>query len=225
MSVVSEDAWNARIQVSDVILEFFESRNIYQSRTGENRSRFKEGYVARWKEGEIIALDKAAVVEPFSTIGSGHNLFILGSFGSIMLAFPTSAQIGRYCSVATGLKTIGFRHPVEAVSMSSAVFSPLREFVHGYMKAVEDRGGQSPEFNRVPNPQRQGPIRVGHDVWIGADVRLSSGVHTGDGAVVAAGATVTKDVPAYAVVGGTPAMAIKYRFDEGLRTALSATRW
>ena len=41
-----------------------------------------------------------------------------------------------------------------------------------------------------------------------------SGVHIGQGAVVAAGAVVTKDVPAYAIVGGTPAKIIKYRFEE-----------
>lgn len=53
------------------------------------------------------------------------------------------------------------------------------------------------------------PIRIGDDVWIGANATVLPGVTIGDGAVVAAGAVVTKDVPAMTVVGGVPARAIK----------------
>ena len=50
-------------------------------------------------------------------------------------------------------------------------------------------------------------------MWIGSDARIMGGVQIGDGAIVAAGAIVTKDVPPYAIVGGVPACVIKYRFD------------
>ncbi|MBD5131093.1 MAG: sugar O-acetyltransferase [Clostridiales bacterium] len=53
------------------------------------------------------------------------------------------------------------------------------------------------------------PIKIGNDVWIGAHATILSGVTIGDGAVIAAGAVVTKDVPAFAVVGGVPARIIK----------------
>lgn len=60
----------------------------------------------------------------------------------------------------------------------------------------------------------KGNIIVDDDVWIGYGATIMSGVNIGQGAVVAAGAVVTKDVPPYAIVGGVPAKVIKYRFDE-----------
>lgn len=62
----------------------------------------------------------------------------------------------------------------------------------------------------------KGSILVDSDVWIGQRAIILSGVHIGQGAVVAAGSVVTKDVPPYAVVGGNPAKIIKYRFSEDI---------
>ena len=59
----------------------------------------------------------------------------------------------------------------------------------------------------------KGDIVIDDDVWIGYGAKIMSGVHIGQGAVVAAGAVVTKDVPPYAIVGGVPAKVIKYRFE------------
>lgn len=55
------------------------------------------------------------------------------------------------------------------------------------------------------------PVIIGDDVWIGARSIILKGVHVGNGAVIAAGAVVTRDVPEYAIVGGLPAKVIKYR--------------
>lgn len=66
----------------------------------------------------------------------------------------------------------------------------------------------------------KGDINVEDDVWIGFGATILSGVHIGKGAVIAAGSVVTKNVPAYAIVGGVPAKIIKYRFDEDTRNAL-----
>lgn len=57
-----------------------------------------------------------------------------------------------------------------------------------------------------------GDIIVEDDVWIGYRAIIMSGVHIGQGAIIASGAVVTKNVPAYAIVGGVPAKVIKYRF-------------
>lgn len=62
----------------------------------------------------------------------------------------------------------------------------------------------------------RGPIVVEDDVWLGFRSTVMSGVTIGKGAVVAAGAVVTKDVPPYAIVGGVPAKVIKYRFTEAV---------
>lgn len=55
------------------------------------------------------------------------------------------------------------------------------------------------------------PVIIGNDVWIGGRVIILPGVKVGDGAIIGAGAVVTKDVPDYAIVGGNPAKVIKYR--------------
>ena len=68
--------------------------------------------------------------------------------------------------------------------------------------------------------------RVGNDVWIAYRSTVLNGVTIGDGAVVATGAIVTKDVPPYAIVAGVPAKVISYRFaDQALREALVASHW
>ncbi len=68
-------------------------------------------------------------------------------------------------------------------------------------------------------------MRIGHDVWIGHAVTVLPGVSVGNGAVLAAGAVVTRDVPAYTVVGGVPARAIRARFPAGLAARLERVAW
>lgn len=67
---------------------------------------------------------------------------------------------------------------------------------------------------REQGPMEERPVIIGNDVWIGARVILLPGVFIGDGAVVAAGAVVSKSVPSFAVVGGNPARILKYRKEE-----------
>jgi len=70
-----------------------------------------------------------------------------------------------------------------------------------------------------------GPITLGHDVWIGTDAIVLSGVTIGDGAVIAARSVVTKNIPPYAIAGGNPAKIIKYRFSEETIAAMQKIRW
>jgi acetyltransferase-like isoleucine patch superfamily enzyme len=71
----------------------------------------------------------------------------------------------------------------------------------------------------------KGAPKVGHDVWIGNDATIMSGVTLGHGCVVGAKSLVTKSIPPYAIVGGNPAVILKYRFEEDVRLALLASEW
>lgn len=74
-------------------------------------------------------------------------------------------------------------------------------------------------------PVPTGDTVIGSDVWACYNAIILSGVHIGDGAIVAGGAMVTKDVPPYAVVGGNPGRILKYRFDEEQIAALLEIKW
>ena len=68
-------------------------------------------------------------------------------------------------------------------------------------------------------------MRIGHDVWVGQNAAILSGVTIGNGAVVAGFSVVTKDVPPYAIVGGNPARIIRYRFTPDQIAALLRIAW
>ena len=179
------------------------------------------------ENGSVIYIDRNAFTEPYSTIGDGNRIFSVGSFSSIMSPFEHGSKFGRYCSVAKGVTTGGFRHPIDAVSMSSAVFNANREFVSAYVKDSEqESSGKKPfAFNAVPFPQKKPGVDVGHDVWIGSGVSINRGIKIGDGAVVAANSVVTKDVAPYSIVGGNPAKHIKFRFEQEICEGLQRIRW
>lgn len=122
-----------------------------------------------------------------------------------------SATIGKYCSIAQGCKVGLEIHTTDTIS-SSPIFT-LNPNGTGYNWADKD---YYVSLERT---------YVGNDVWMGTDVIIKGGVHIGDGAVLAGGAVVTKDVPAYAIVGGAPARIIKYRFSEDVIEYLLKIKW
>jgi len=104
--------------------------------------------------------------------------------------------IGNYCSIATNVMFIlDADHYTKHISTFPFKVKILGERFEGVSK---------------------GDIIVDDDVWIGYGAIILSGVHIGQGAVVAAGAVVTNDVPPYAIVGGIPANIIKYRFEQDI---------
>ncbi len=131
------------------------------------------------------------------------------------------ARIGRFSSIGARVRVIQGAHPYKApyVSTSPYFFSDAGQCgVSVLDEPVYDE-------HRYSDPGRRHAVVIGSDVWIGTDARLIAGVTVADGAVVLAGAMVTKDVPPYAIVGGVPARILGYRYDESVIARLLDIRW
>lgn len=125
--------------------------------------------------------------------------------------FPFKNQtisIGKYCSFANGIKIfLGHEHHTEW--MSTYPFGHFGDF-----HTDIDTSGLS-----------KGNVKIGNDVWVGFGATILSGVQIGDGAVVAAGSLVVKDVEPFSIVGGVPAKLIRYRFDKSTINLLKKVKW
>ena len=109
--------------------------------------------------------------------------------------FLPNCLIGRFCSIASNVKVVVATHPTSKFVSTSPMF----------FSTLKQSGG--------------------NDVWIGENAMIKGGIRIGDGAIVAMGACVTKDVPPYAIVGGVPAKIIRYRFTEEQINYLKDLQW
>lgn len=121
----------------------------------------------------------------------------------------TRLIVGKYSALSeTAIVMLGGEHAIDRVTT----------YPHRIVWKMEGAGQDG-----IPVPT--GDTVIGNDVWLTQRTFVRSGVHIGDGAVVASGAVVTKDVPPYAIVGGNPARVIRYRHTEEQRAALLDIRW
>lgn len=132
----------------------------------------------------------------------------------------SNCQIGRYCSIGANIKTIISTHPLSEFVSTHPVFFSLKKQA-GFTFVDEQRFKESIYYDR----ENKIAVKIGNDVWIGDEVTILGGVNIGDGAAIATGAVVTKDVPPYSVVGGIPAKIIKYRFSEEDIEFLLSFKW
>lgn len=164
---------------------------------------------------------KNAVRSPYIEIGDFtiYNDFVNDprefQKNNVLYHYPVNGDrltVGKFCSIACGARFLMNSANHAMSSLSTYVFPIFHEeWDHG-MKVTEAW-------------DRRGDIVVGNDVWIGYEAVILSGVTIGDGAIVAARAVVTKDVPPYTVVGGVPARPIRRRFDQETISGLLELRW
>ncbi|RKU53281.1 antibiotic acetyltransferase [Parabacteroides sp. AF27-14] len=121
--------------------------------------------------------------------------------------------IGKFCSIACGTKFL-FNCANHALKSLSTYTFPL--FYEEW---------ELEKSNITTAWDNKGDIVIGNDVWIGYEAVIMAGVHIGDGAIIAARAVVTKDVPSYTIVGGTPAKEIRKRFDAEIIEQLLILKW
>ncbi len=155
-----------------------------------------------------IHIEKGAIIRKNCSIGGNVEVGRYSSLNSrveIIGHHISKIKIGRFSSIAPEVVIQSDNHIIDRLTTC-----PLDYF----LKSSDDT-------STAP----KGDIIIGNDVWIGRRAIILSGVTIGDGAIIAAGAVVSKDVEPYTVVGGVPAKLIKKRFDDEIITKLLSLKW
>lgn len=146
----------------------------------------------QWRKRNCHNTTIAATLFDFDSVIVGKNTY--GALYVLNYGEKEKLQIGSYCSIGPDVMFIlNADHPTKNLSTFPFRVKCLNQYREGTSK---------------------GDIIVEDDVWIGYRSTIMSGVHIGQGAIIAAGSVVTKDVEPYAIVGGVPAKVIKYRFSD-----------
>ncbi|MBW8330535.1 MAG: CatB-related O-acetyltransferase [Prolixibacteraceae bacterium] len=121
----------------------------------------------------------------------------------------SNTTVGKFSAIGHSSEIGLGRHPLNYVS-SQNIFYKNNNLNNRWVKSID--------FPILP-------IKIGNDVWIGIHSLIMDGVSIGDGAVVGACSVVTKDVPPYAIVVGSPSRIIKYRFEKAVIDRLLEIEW
>ena len=170
----------------------------------------KNGSTAHW--GAYV--DSKTELAGNNKFGKGTHIndSKIGRHTYVVNARIVNAQIGAFCSIGPEVSIGGLgSHPINWLSTHPAFYSTRQQ--SGKTFALTDL------FDELR------PNKIGNDVWIGARALILDGVNIGDGAIVAAGTVVIKDVPPYAIVGGVSAKVIRFRFDSAVVEALLKWQW
>ena len=155
-----------------------------------------------------VYVDRNSLIGPGATVGkyTGFNAD----------CHISRATIGSFCAIGARNGLNPFNHPIDWLSTHEFQYHPKAfDWMEEYREF--DRLERTPDMFHYPT--------FGSDIWTGHNVNVMGGVSIGHGAIIAAGAVVTRDVPPYAIVAGLPAKIIRYRFDEKTIERLLAVRW
>lgn len=153
---------------------------------------------------------------PFTKDLLTNSRFSIGDYTygrPLVLEYGANAKlkIGMYCSIASNVKILlGGNHRVDWLTTF-----PFSEWPNIFPSACNIEG----------HPATKGDVVIGNDVWIGHSCIILSGVNIGDGAVLAAGSLLSKNVGPYEIWGGNPARFIKKRFSDEIIKKLLIAKW
>lgn len=191
--------------------------NPINSNIDETSIIYNDTYIRESRiSGKSVISDRAVIIS--SEIGEKvsigrecsviYSSFGYGSFvgrGSII----KFSNIGKFCNLSWHLSLGGSNHNYKAVCM----------YTDSSWKAVFNMGE-----GLAPVSKKEYTV-IGNDVWIGAKANIIRGVKIGDGAVIGANSLVLHDIPPYAIVVGSPARVIKYRFEQDVIKRLQSIQW
>ncbi|HEY1040735.1 MAG TPA: CatB-related O-acetyltransferase, partial [Bacteroidia bacterium] len=149
------------------------------------------------------------VIEENVELGPNMNVLSDGLYIGKRTYIGYCKSIGKYTSISYDVKIGLVAHPLDYISTSPVFYAKRR----GWVK------------ENLYDETKVGHTEIGNDVLISANVTILAGVKIGNGAVIGAGSFINKDVPPYAIVAGTPAKLIRYRFSEEVITKLEQLQW
>lgn len=155
----------------------------------------------------VNKLESHIVIEKNVQIDATMESIGIGTYINEYTLINNCKIIGKFCSIAPGVKIGMGAHSIDWVSTSPVFYSPKRGVVQDHKYTLDK------------------PVIIQNDVWIASNAVIMPGVKLGNGCVIGAGAIVTKDVPDYAIATGVPAQIRRYRFDKSTIRNLLDSKW
>lgn len=171
---------------------------------------------------KIIFQNSSCRINPEAVFEGAKKLSNNSTFSGSFLGYGTylghdtdiGGIVGRFSCIAPNVQYNPGTHP----------FTPPYVTVNPMFYSLAKQNGKTFASENLFNEYIK-PLKIGNDVWIQQNVFICGGVEIADGAIVLAGAVVTKDIPPYAIVGGVPAKVLRYRYDEDTIEFLLRIQW